>query len=266
MKNPIEEYEESKEAAQTKRKADEISLWQRWKDSGEQATHLQPLLKLYEPVIAQKVRAWKPPNVPESAFKAELQTHTIKAFQTYDPSRGAALNTHVEARLPKAMRYGNRGANVAYIPEEQARQIGRLRKAQDELSEELGRDPTHSEIADHIGMPMKRVTTILKAVRKDIPMGRSGGEDYDYTGGAERAGHGFEEQQIALASTILPQIFPNKPHHVAIFNHVFGTNDHTQIASTGELAKKLNISQSQVSRMKTQVGETLRKYMGLDKD
>jgi DNA-directed RNA polymerase specialized sigma subunit len=265
-KNPVGAYFQSKEAAQTKRKADEIALWKKWKDSGEQPKHLAPLLKLYEPVFAQKVRLWKPPMVPESAFKADLQTHAIKAFQTYDPSRGAAHNTHIEQRLKKSLRYGNRGANLLYIPEGQSSQIGKLNKAKDALTEDLGRDPTRAEIAQHTGMSVKRVTTILSAVRRDIPMGRSGGEEgLDY-GAGDGSGRGFEDQQIAVAQNILPDIFPNKPEMHQLFNYTFGTNGHTKITKTNDLAKKMGKSAPQISRMKTQMGQTLRKHMGFEED
>ena len=272
MTNPLDEYLEEKTANRSARKQHELDLWARWKEGGQQAEHLEPLLKLYEPVIAQKVRAWKPPMVPASVFKAELQSHAISAFESFDPSRGVALNTHVETRLPKAMRYGNRNANLAYIPEGQSRHIGVLQAAQNTLREDLGRDPTHQEISDYVRglspknkeLTPKRVGTILTAVRRDIPMGRSAGEEsFDY-GSGENTARGFEDQQIAVAQHILPDIFPNKPEMHTLFNHVFGTNGHEQITSTAALAKKLGKSQSQVSRMKTVMGDTLRKHMGLD--
>ena len=265
MNNPVEEYQQSKEAARTARKEHEISLWTTWKNSGEKPEHLEPLLKLYAPIIGSKVRAWRPPAVPESAFRAELQAHAIKAFQSFDPIRGVALNTHVEARLPKVLRYGNRYANAAYIPEGQSQFIGRINRAKDELSESLGRDPTHEEIADHLGLTPKRVSTIIGAQHADIPMGRSGGqEEYDYTAGVRAPEHSFEEQQIAVAKNILPQIFPGQPAFHKLFNYTFGTNDHPQIYSTGELAKKMGKSQSQISHMKTRMGLVLQQHMGIE--
>ena len=262
MTDPIKEYEASKVAAQKNRKQHELDLWKTWKDSGEKPEHLQPLLKLYEPIIAQKSRAWRAKTIPESVFKAELQTHVIKAFQNFDPTRGVALNTHVESRLPKAMRYNNKHQNVGYLPEAQAGQIGPINKARDTLRDELGRDPTNDELADHMGMPPKRIEAIVKNMRRDIPMSRSAGaEDYDYRGSDDSTEHGFEEQQIAVAQHILPDIFPNKPDMVDVFHHTFGTNGYQQIQSTSLLAKKLGKTQAQISRLKTQMGDTLRRYM-----
>ena len=264
MTNPINEYVSNETAAQTKRKAHEIELWARWKNEGQQREHLQPLLKLYDGVFGQKMRAWKPPMVPDSVFHAELQKQFINALDAYDPSRGAALNTHVENRLKKAMRLGNRYANLSYIPEAQAGKIGKLLRAQTELTEEYGRPPTHAEIANHLGMHEKQVTTVLKAVKRDVPMSITGGPEgtgMDYAAGAERTGRGFEDQQIAVASTILPTLFPNKPEMAQLFHYTFGTGGHPQIQSTSTLAKKMGKSEPQISRMKTQMGGILRKHM-----
>jgi DNA-directed RNA polymerase specialized sigma subunit len=265
--NALGEYLQGKTAAKEQRKKHELDLWQKWKDGGEKPEHLKPLLDLYEPVMASRVRAWKAPTVPESAFKAELKSHVIKAFQSYDPTRGAALNTHVEARLPKAMRYNNRYQNLEYLPEGQSGQIGKIQKARDALHEEYGRFPTTDELADHLGMTPKRLDTILKGVKRDIPMSRSGGsENYDYAAGGDRTGREFEEQQIAIAQNILPDLFPGKPDMHAVFHYTFGTGGFPQITSTGELAKRMGKSESQVSRMKTQMGNTLRRHMGLDEE
>lgn len=263
---PLDEYMEEKQAAKEKRKANELSLWKRWKDNGEQPEHLKPLLKLYEPVLGQKMRAWRPPMVPESAYKAELQKHLINAFKVYDPSKGAAINTHVENRLKKAQRFGNRSANLAYIPEGQANLIGKIQRAQEVLEEQFGRPATTDEVAEHIGESPKRVGVVLKAVKRDVPMSRSGGENYDYSAGADHGGRQFEEQQIAVAQNILPKIFPNKPHLHAVFNYTFGTNGHPQVKNNKELAKKLGTTEQNASRWKTVMGNTLRKHMGLDEE
>lgn len=266
MTNPLEEYAQAKEAQRETRKTKEIALWKTWKDEGEQPHHLQPLLKLYEPNIAFKVKQWKAPTIPESAFKAELQTHLIKAFESFDPDRGVALNTHVENRLHKAKRYNAKNQNLAYIPEGQIGSISPIEKAKNQLSEELGRDPTPQEIADHVNetaapnkrLTAKRVEVVQRAIRRDIPGSMLGGE-----AGSEGGETLYEEQQLEIAKNLLPHIFPNKPEFHTLFNYTFGTNGHAQILSTSELAKKMGKSQSQISRMKTQMGTTLQKEMGL---
>lgn len=262
-KNPIEEYQETKEAARSARKQNEIDLWHRWKTQGQQPEHLQPLLKLYEPNLRFKVKQWKAPNVSEAAFRLELQDHLINSFKTFDPNKGAALNTWVEGRLKKAQRYNIRNQNLAYIPEGQVSKISPIDRARDHLTEELGRMPTAQEISEHINDPSltpKRVDTVLRSQRKDIPGSALGGE-----GGSEGRQSSYEEQQLEVAKNMLHVLFPNKPEIHTVFNYTFGMNDHPQILSTGELARKMGKSEPQIARMKTQMGNTLKQYMGLSK-
>jgi len=255
--HPVRSFLLLKTALVTDRKAHEIGLWKEWKAGGKQPEDLDPLLKLYQPVINRKVMQWKAPSIPVSAFKAELQGHLIKAMDKYDPNRGAALNTHVEIHLQKAMRYNNRFQNLAYIPEGQAGQIGRINKAHDQLSEDLGRAPSFTELGQHLGMPAKRVETIQKARRRDIRA--SDFEDSEPEGKTTS----YEEQSLAVAKNILPQLFPNKPDMHELFHYTFGTAGYPQVSSTTELAKRLGKSQPQVSRMKTLLGTTLKERMGL---
>lgn len=251
----VEDFLLLKAAAQEDRKQRELELWKRWKKTQE-PEHLEPLFDLYKPVIAQKMTQWRAPAVPPAAFRAELHRHLIHAFDTYDPSRGAALNTHVDIRLRKAQRYNNRYQNLAYIPEAQAAQIGKIDRGRDTLTEELGREPTSAELAQHIGLPVPRVERIQKARMRDI---RASDFETDPT---ERTPH-YEEQQLTVASQILPQLFPEQPDMHKLFNHIYGTNGAEQITSTGQLARVLGKSPSQVSRMKSHLGTTLKGRMGL---
>lgn len=265
--NPLEEHLQSKEAAKTKRREDELELWKRWKKT-QKPEHLEPLLKAYEPLLQQKMRSYRAPFAgPESAFKGELQQHFIEALKTYDPSKGAAIGTHVNWRIQKAMRYNNKHQNLAYIPAGQTSLIAPIKRAIEELTEEYGREPSASEIATHLQssgeeelqrITAKRVETVIKAQRKNVPSSSLEGMEEHFPN--------FEESQIAVAAQILPSIFPNKPEFHTLFNHTFGTNEHPQITSTSALAKKMGKTDQQISHMKTQMGNILKQHMGLDSE
>ena len=243
---PVDDFLLTKEATLQDRRQQELQHLERWKASGN-PEHLQPLLKAYEPIVGQKMRQFKAPAVSEPAFRAELQKHLINAFQDYDPNRGALLSTHVENRLRKAQRYNNRFANMAYIPEGQSGKIGKIQKAQDELTEQFGRPATHDELGDHLGMPPKQITKILGAMRRDIPASTF---ESDPT---EIAMH--RDQEVL---SLLP--YNLSPDEVKVFNHIFGQNGHQQLSSTNDIAQKLGKSPSQVSRLRTSILGKYNKY------
>lgn len=244
--NPLDDVLQEKEKRATERKAREVGLWQKWNESGRKPMHLEPLLKAYQPLVEQKIREWKPQAIPKSAFRAELQNHIIKALETYNPER-AALSTHIGVRLQKAKRYMVQHQNLAYIPEGQVSYIGRINKAKDQLTDELGRAPTHSEIGDFVGLPPKRVATIMAATRRDIPMSML---ETDPVGKNTMR----EREVLDLLQYNLT------PDEKMVFNHLYGREGKPTVTSTGELATRLGKSPSQVSRLKTSILAKYKRY------
>lgn len=244
--NPIDSFLQTKEAAMQQKRDwehQQLGLWKQTQDP----QHLQPLIQSYAPVINQKVRQYKAPAVNEAAFKAELTKHLIGAFESFDPSRGAQLSTHVENRLRKAQRYNAKYQNVAYIPEGQSAHIGKINRATNELTEQFGRAPTHNEIADHLSMSPKLVSKVLGSQRRDV---RASSFETDPT---EIAMHRDQEVLDLLPYNLTPE-------ENQVFNHVFGREGAAKLDSTNAIAQRLGKSPSQVSRLKTSILQKYKQY------
>lgn len=248
MGNPIDEFKSFKQRQADSRKQKEVALWEKWKQAPEpeKPEHLQPLLKAYAPTFARKVREWKPPAIPESAFKAELHKHFVDALHNFDPNR-AALSTHVEMRLQKGLRYVGKHQNMAYIPEGQTQYIGKIQKAHDELTEDFGRPPTNDEIADHLGLQPKKVETVRKSMKKDFAFSSL---EFDNTTQPSSR----EQEVLSLLH------FALTPDEKSVFNHVYGQNGAAKITETNELAQRLGKSPSQISRLKTSILTKYKQY------
>jgi DNA-directed RNA polymerase specialized sigma subunit len=240
------EGEEFLKTAAVTRKDRDTALWQTWKDSGKDPTHLDPLLDAYQPLVAMKMREWRAPAIPPAAFQAELHGQLIRAFDTYNPSRGTALATHVHHRIQKAKRYMNQYQNIGYIPENKSRHIGELLRAQSMLNEDLGRDPTPQELSDHLGMSVKRVTQVQQSMRRDVP---SSALESDPTTMANNP-------RMAEVLDLLPHSL--SPDERQVFDHIYGRNGKQQITSTGALAKALGKSPSQISRIRSSIAQQFR--------
>lgn len=228
------------------RKDRDIALWQAWKDSGKDPNHLDPLLDAYQPLVAMKMREWRAPAIPPAAFQAELHGQLIRAFDTYNPSRGTALATHVHHRIQKAKRYMNQYQNIGYIPENKSKHIGALLRAQSMLGEDLGREPTPDELSDHLGMPVKRVLQVQQSLRRDV------------------ASSALESDPTTIANNPrMAEVLDLLPHSLSaderqVFDHIYGRNGKAQITSTGTLAKTLGKSPSQISRLRSSIATQFR--------
>lgn len=252
--NPLDEALSEKEKVAAKRRAEDFSLWDQWK-TDPTTDNMQSLMQRFEPVFRQKTQQWKAPNVNDSAFRANLKVQAVDAFQTYDPNRGTALRTHLENRLRKSMRFNTQHQNYAYIPEGPSGYIGKIQKVTDQLREDLGREPTHFEVADSMNPTLpsnrqltpQRVQQIQKAQMKDIigssfesdPTGRAGGREHEVIG------------------LMRPNLTPEQQ---VVFDHLYGLNGKQRITSTTGIANALGKSPSQVSRLRTGIANVFKTY------
>lgn len=253
MNNPIDAYETTLEKHATEQRTADHELWSTWKQNPAPHT-LEPLLKRFEPVINQRVSMWKAKHTNESALRADLQGLAIKAFESYDPTK-AGLNTHLQTTLQRGQRFLHRTQNLAYIPEQKVEKIGPIKKAIDELSDNFGRPPTPSEIADHMnqGLPKSKHMTpnrIQEIQQRQYADLFESGLDFDPINRASS-----REQEVL--SLLRPTL---KPEHHDVFDHLYGLNGKARITSTGELANKLGKSPSQVSRIKKSIEAQYSKY------
>lgn len=256
--NPLDEAIESQEKLGAKRRAEDHSLWETWNKKPTEKT-MNPLMRRFEPVFRQKMQQYKAPNVSAAAFKTNLKIHAVKAFTTYDPSRGASVRTHLENGLKRSMRFNAQHQNMAYIPEGQTAYIGAIDRASDSLQDTLGRDPSHLEIAkfvngdpDLLGGKKRMTAGTVKRVqgsrRKDVI---ASSMESDPTGfGSDR--------NRAVLGLLRPELNRDQQQ---VFDHLYGMNGQKQIDRTGTLAKTLGKSPSQVSRLKSAIAKKYKKFI-----
>lgn len=240
MSNPIDDFFHHKLKTAGQRAQDDFERWQHWNTNGRQPTHLEPLLKSFKPVITQAVNTYRAPTVQRSAFEAAATKQAIEAFESYDPNRGAALATHVIGRMKKLQRENNKLQNKAYIPEGKASQIGKIQRAQAHLRDDLEREPTPLEIAKHMGKPVKAITGVLGAMKKDIVASQFESDPTKIVSG--------REQEVL---DLLPYSLSQEQNEV--FDHLFGRNGKAHITATNEIASTLGKNPSQVSRIRTAI-------------
>jgi hypothetical protein len=143
------------------RQDQDLTLWREWKQTGR-ADKLEALLTRLQPLIYREVSKWQS-SVPGPALEAKARLLTAEALKTYDPNRGASIGTHVTSRLRKLSRSVYPYQNVARLPENKQLLYNTYSVAQNQLVDDLGRDPTSEEMADHLKWSHKKVIEFGKA-------------------------------------------------------------------------------------------------------
>lgn len=148
-------------------KSKDQELWARWKRTQSPAD-LQALLTQMSPIIAREVNRWSN-SMSRSLLESEGKRLAVEAFQTYDPRQGTALSTYVASRLPKLSRLTYSHLNAARMSETQAMLFHTYNSGLNALRDEHGREPTHTELADHLAWSPKKLTAFQQqAQRKEF--------------------------------------------------------------------------------------------------
>ena len=123
--------------------------------------NMKAVLDDLDPTINAEVQRF---SGPKPLLRSRARALAVRAVRTYDPASGAKLRSWVVTQLQPLSRYNNRLKPV-YAPEDAARKAYAVSRARDEFVDEHGRDPTDDELADAVGISVKR----LRAVQKMTP-------------------------------------------------------------------------------------------------
>src|ERR1022692_154472 len=144
----------------------DMDAYNHWKQTGDK-TSLGLLVKQLHPVIYSQVERVSG-TLPKAALSAEAKKWTVKAIESYDPTKGAALATHVLNYLPKIRRLNYKFQNSARLPENLQLQYTNFQTGVSHLQETLNREPTDEEIAKQLGWSKPLVTRFKASLYDDL--------------------------------------------------------------------------------------------------
>ena len=215
----------------------EIDLWHNWNNNGRKSDDLKPLYQSLKPVVNKAVSNWagRVP-VPTSAIQAEMHKQFVNAIKTFQPGK-SALNTWVTNNLRKGGRFIKNYQNLGRIPENQIDKIEPYKKAKMELYDKLGHEPDTHAIAEHMGVPVRKIHQLEKENRQDLA--------------ASIFSEGDPAQVLApkeLEALSLIQ-YDLTPEQRIVYEHTFGMGG-KKMLKPGEIAAQTGIHASKVSRIR----------------
>lgn len=215
------------------RQLDDEELIDRWKKRRDYNAY-QEMKRRYKNMVHKNANKYRATAIPYNNLKLKAFELFDDAINTYKPSK-AGFSTHLNYQLRKLDRFAKKHQNIARIPEALALRIGDYDNTVDNLTRQLGRQPTLKEIAKDMKMSQKRVKQLEVSRRGDMFEGKFEAE-------IDKPSHKLDHilEQVRWELTQQERL---------IYDHLLGLDGKKQYKSKKKLAKKLGMSQSRLSQI-----------------
>lgn len=220
-------------------------LYHKWKTTGSKKA-LADLIDQLSPLIYNEVRN-QSGSLPTAALSAEAKKWAIKAIQTYDPSKGASLSTHLYTWLAKTRRLNYRFQNTVRLPENMQLKFHEYNRAVQDLTDQLNREPTESELAEKLGWSKPHVVKFKNSLYADLIESAS----------ARPAEFTHFNDNAILMQHLMAQLTPDEKFIL----------ENTKVLSSTELANRLGVNINRLNYLKSKLTQKIKKLqqeMGLN--
>lgn len=220
--------------------------YESWKNNQTPEGNLS-MLQAVDPIIQKGVKMYGGDS-PLAASQGRLMA--LDAIRKYDPTR-SRLQSHLLNQMQGLRRVTQQQSQVLKAPERVLLESQRLRESHQELSDELGREPTDAELTDKLGISMSR----LAKIRKYQP-GMSSGqvEEIDpMSGGAAGRLPNQKDAENLWAEIVYQDL---SPIDQKIMEFSLGMRGQSKL-SNQEIARKLGRSPGAITQRKMKIQQLL---------
>lgn len=244
--------------------ADMSDLFVEYRASGARGLRNE-LVEANAGLVEPHVRRYRGRGIPDDDLRQHGLLALVHAVERFDPAMGFAFSTFASRTIDGEMKRYLRDRSWAVRPPRRAQEMSlALRRGEEELTHRLGRAPTPRELAAHLEVDVDDVLTAREALGArtssslDAPQGTAETSPIDLLGAGDE---GFDHVDQKLVVAELLASLPEREQTVLQLR--FGDN-----LGQPEIAERLGLSQSYVSRLIRRTLEQLREQLedGRDED
>lgn len=202
------------------------------------------ILETVQPIVDTAINSYVGPNA-SPMIRSRARLMALKSLQNYEPERGT-IKTHLLSQLQGLRRLNAKSMNIISIPEQVGLDYQNLQHAENELRDQLSRDPTDDELANMTGLSTRRIRKI-RDFNQPISEGMTARQT-DADGGPNDAIASTLPGQNTSVDAWLNFVYDDlTPTDKLIMDMVLGRNGRRR-ASTQDIARRLNLSPGAVSQ------------------
>lgn len=220
-----------------------------WKATPTPATS-GAMLRAVDPVIRSALTTYGGASSKSPTLHSKARLMALQSLSSYDPSR-AKLQTFLMGQLQGLRRASSREERILSVPEQVLLDRQHVYDAGKFLEDDLGREPTTSELADRLGLSAKRIQYIQNykpATAEGTIVSKS------EEGGAEPWAPAVEsDSSVSWREFVYHSLDPTDQ---LILEYTLGMHGR-KVTSNQELSKKLRLSPGAVSQRKAKIQNKL---------
>jgi len=225
----------------------DIQQWKIYRDT-KSLTERDKLYTRMKPLVMKQVHKWSGP-IPQDVLHNSAKALAFKAFDTYNPNKGAALSTHVTNSLAPLSRVVYTHQNTARLPENLTLKVHSYNAAKEHLTTVNGYEPTTGQLHEQLGWAKKELDRLETYMRRDLVESEGGLSDSFY-------GQADDTDSDLLAAMHMDLM----PDEKIFFEALTGYGDKPKL-SNANIMKKLNINQAQLSYKKNLLTKKIQSFM-----
>lgn len=136
-------------------KSKDMELYNKWAQT-KSKKDMSKLMGQLMPIINRQVSRVSG-SLPTAALQGEAMHWAVKGIETFDPSKGFALSTHITNYIQRVHRMNYKYQNAVRLPEDMQREYSQYNRALEQLRDEMNSEPTSEDIAKRLGWQTKKV-------------------------------------------------------------------------------------------------------------
>jgi DNA-directed RNA polymerase specialized sigma subunit len=214
------------------------SAWKAWKEHPDDE-RLSGLLDTAKPVMTSAIRTYAGGRT-DPVIELETKRLMINAFDNYDKTKGAKLQTYLLSQLQPIRRVAHQRGQELKMPQQAWADLQNIKRADDDYKEKHGSTASAGELADLTGLSLKRIGYLRKFRKAGVPESilREANKESYFAPGVDDKTSSFWAEAVYHGLD---------PRDQKIFDTRLGTHGEDKL-SNKDIAKLLGISESAISQ------------------